>query len=100
MAELVDLPAGRQARTTLNIFLMEYTVYALQSIKHNYIYVGQTSDFDDRFSRHNNGRERTTRFYRPFKMIITEKYSTRIDARQREKYLKSGCGKEWLKSLL
>ncbi len=93
MAELADLPAGRQAR-----YIMFYT-YAIKSCNKNYIYVGLTNNPERRISEHNNRKEKTTRAYTPFKTILIEKYTTRIEARKREKYLKSGIGKEYLKSL-
>ncbi len=73
-------------------------VYALQSIQKTYIYVGLTQNVQERFKRHQNGREKTTRSYRPFRIIFTEEYATREEARIREKYLKSGYGKEWIKA--
>jgi len=79
---------------------MEYTVYVLKSIDHNYLYTGLTSNLKNRFLRHNSGREKTTRPYRPFEIIFTETFSTRIEARQKEKYLKSGFGREFIKSLM
>jgi len=45
------------------------------------------------------GYEKTTRSFRPFKLIYQEFFQTRIQAREREKYLKSGVGKEFLKRL-
>lgn len=92
MAELADLPAGRQARTN-NMFY----VYVLSSTLQNYIYVGITNDLKRRIGQHNAGKERTTRSYRPYVCILTEMFNTRIQARSREKYLKSGIGKEWIK---
>lgn len=77
-----------------------YTVYAISSLSRNYIYVGMTNDLERRLSEHNNGQERTTRPYAPFKIIHTETLESRSTARQREKVLKSGSGKEFLKSLL
>ncbi|MCF8240929.1 MAG: GIY-YIG nuclease family protein [Melioribacteraceae bacterium] len=77
-----------------------YTVYALNSLSRNYLYVGMTSKLDERIIRHNKGYEKTTKPYRPFELFYTETFSTRIEARRREKYLKSGVGKEYLKSLL
>ena len=74
-------------------------VYALSSQIRNYVYVGQTNNINRRFGQHNDGLERTTRFYRPFKLIYTEEFRNRTDARIKEKYLKSGVGKEFLKSL-
>ncbi len=76
-----------------------FFVYALKSEVKNYIYVGMTDNVERRFSQHNLGYERTTKPYKPFTLIFTESYSTREDARKREKYLKSGVGKEFLKSL-
>ena len=93
MAELVDLPAGRQAQGNM------YYTYAIKSRERNYIYVGLTSNPDRRIAEHNNERERTTRSYAPFETIIIEQYQTRLEARKREKYLKSGIGKEFMKSL-
>jgi len=76
-----------------------YTVYALKSKIKKYIYVGMTQNFDQRIRRHNNGYEKTTNPYKPFKLIHREVYPSRIEARKREKYLKSGVGKEFLKTL-
>ncbi len=76
-----------------------YTVYAIKSKIRNYIYVGLTSDLNDRLHRHNSGYEKTTRAYAPFDLIFTEDFKTRIEARAKEKYLKSGVGKEFLKKI-
>ncbi len=74
-------------------------VYVISSLSHNYIYVGMTQDIEERIIRHNDGRERTTKFYKPFKLIYSEVYETRTEARVREKYWKSGIGKEKLRKL-
>ncbi len=76
-----------------------YTVYAISSLSRKYIYVGMTNNLERRIMEHNNGHERTTRPYAPFKVIYTETFALRPLARQREKVLKSGSGKEFLKSL-
>jgi putative endonuclease len=78
---------------------MEHYVYILKSVSRNYIYVGISCDVERRILQHQNGYEKTTKPYRPFKTILIEKYDSRIEARKREKYLKSGCGKEFLKEL-
>jgi len=74
-----------------------FYVYAISSLEHNYIYVGLTQDVIIRIKRHNDGRERTTKFYSPFELIYSEVCETRIEARLREKYWKSGIGKEKLR---
>ena len=74
-------------------------VYAISSLSDNYIYVGMTQDIGERIKRHNDGRERTTRFYKPFELIYSEVCETRMKARIQEKYWKSGIGKEKLRKL-
>ncbi len=86
------LPAGR--RTTLKNM---YYIYAISSKSRKYIYVGITNNINRRFNQHQDVRERTTAPYRPFELILKEVKMTRPEAREREKYLKSGAGKEWLK---
>ncbi|MEP5611865.1 MAG: GIY-YIG nuclease family protein [Cyclobacteriaceae bacterium] len=76
-----------------------FYVYALKSEVRIYIYVGLTSNLERRLTEHNGGKNKTTRPYRPFVLIHSEMFKTRIDARKREKYLKSGIGKDYLKSL-
>ncbi|MEQ8628851.1 GIY-YIG nuclease family protein [Ekhidna sp.] len=78
---------------------MMFYVYAIKSESRNYIYVGLTNNLERRLSEHNGGKNKTTRPYRPFVLIHSEKFNTRIDAREKEKYLKSGIGKDFLKSL-
>ena len=59
-----------------------------------------TKDLDDRVERHNDGREKTTRAYRPFKLIFSESLDVeRIEAKKKEKYWKSGVGKEKLRQI-
>ena len=76
-----------------------YYVYAISSINRNYIYVGITDNIDRRFNQHNKGYEKTTRPYAPFILILTESFESRPLARQKEKYLKSGVGKEFLRKI-
>jgi len=74
-------------------------VYTIKSLKRNYIYVGMTKDLNVRIKRHDRGYERTTKPYRPFKLIYEEEFPTRQEARQKEKYLKSGIGKKYFRTL-
>ena len=79
---------------------MKYFTYVIKSLKYNYIYVGITNNPARRILEHNKGKEKTTKYYRPFRIIFIEQYKSRMEARKREKYLKSGCGKEFIKSLI
>jgi len=74
-----------------------FFVYVISSKKRKYIYVGLTQNVEERIFRHNSGWEKTTMAYIPFELILEEKFTYRIEARKREKQLKSGSGKEWLK---
>jgi putative endonuclease len=62
--------------------------------------VGLTNSIERRLDQHNKGKNRSTKQYKPFELIYTETFKTRTEARNKEIYLKSGIGKEFLKSLL
>ena len=74
-------------------------VYAISSVVRNYIYVGMTKDVDARLARHIKGREKITKPYAPFQLIYTEVCANRVKAREREKYWKSGIGKQKLRDI-
>jgi putative endonuclease len=76
-----------------------YYVYAIKSCERKYIYVGLTSNPQRRIEEHNRGKERTTRSYAPFRTLLVERFISRPEARKREKYLKTGIGREHLKSI-
>ena len=76
-----------------------YVVYAIRSGRDGRIYVGFTDNLIRRLTEHNSGKTPSTKGYTPWTLIYREDAGSRIDARKREKYLKSGIGKEFLKSL-
>ncbi len=76
-----------------------FTVYSLKSEKDGRIYVGFTEDLTRRLKEHNSGKTRSTKGWVPWKVVYTEAVDSREKARAREIYLKSGIGKEFLKSL-
>lgn len=49
-------------------------------------------------NEHQKGKGHTTAPYRPFELLCAETFTTRPEARKREKYLKSGVGKDWIKA--
>ena len=77
-----------------------YNVYVLRSLKTNRRYVGLTNNLDRRVKEHNNGINRSTKGFLPWKFIHFEKFENRIEARKREKYLKSGTGRAYLDKIL
>jgi putative endonuclease len=79
---------------------MKYFVYAIQSEKDDRIYIGLSKSPSTRLKDHNLGRVFSTKGYRPWKMVYIEEAGDRVAARKREKYLKSGTGKEQLKFII
>ncbi len=77
-----------------------FYVYVIKSKFRNYIYIGLSNNLDRRLKEHQEGLNKTTKPYRPFDLIYTENFESRVEARKREKYLKSGIGKEWIKAKL
>lgn len=60
----------------------------IKSTKKNWYYIGSTKDLKNRFSEHNRGAVKSTKPYRPFKLIYYESYTTFSLARKREIELK------------
>jgi putative endonuclease len=77
-----------------------YFVYVIKSLKYDWNYVGITNDIQRRIQQHNAGQNKSTKHYKPFKLIFSEEFPDRITARKREKYLKSAAGRRWMKSIL
>ena len=75
-----------------------HNVYVIISEKDNRMYVGMTQDINKRLQQHNSGYTRSTKGYRPWRLFYTEQFATKVAARNREVYLKSGYGKQWLKN--
>jgi putative endonuclease len=87
------LPAGREQQQKSMII-----VYIIRSELDGRFYVGMTCDLERRLMEHNSKRNFSTKGYTPWKLFFYETYENRIDARKREKYLKSGVGKEYIKN--
>ena len=78
---------------------MWYT-YVIQSNKDGYWYTGITDDLRKRLSLHNFGKVPSTKNRASFEIIYYEACKNQNDAVAREKYLKSGMGKRYLKNRL
>ena len=59
-----------------------------------------TMRLDNRIKEHNLGKMKSTKGYLPWVLVYKEKFDTRIEARIREKFLKSGQGRDYLKKIL
>lgn len=78
---------------------MFYT-YILRSKKDGQFYTGSTRDLRKRFKQHNDNKVFSTKSRGPFELIYYEACLNEEDGRMREKYLKSGIGKRYLKNRL
>jgi len=79
---------------------MSVWVYVLQSTTSGRLYVGITGNLRRRLAEHNGGHCRSTRTERPWRVVHKEPFQDHASARLREKFLKSGQRREWLKVLL
>ena len=80
--------------------LTMYYVYIIKSLTKDFKYIGFSSDLKKRFRHHNDGGNTSTSKYRPFKIVYYEGYLSEKDARRRERFLKSGRGREIIEQQL
>ncbi len=74
-----------------------FYVYALKSTVKDWVYIGMTTNLTRRVQQHNKGFNKSTKPYRPFKLLFFEVFDTSLEARKREKFLKTTTGKRWVK---
>ncbi len=77
---------------------MFYT-YLLES-EGGHLYIGYTSDLKKRLNEHNQGLNSSTKHYGKWKVIYYEAVINEVDARRREKYLKTTQGNRLIKRRL
>jgi putative endonuclease len=75
-------------------------MYALRSLKDNNLYIGISRNPEKRVEIHNKGKTESTRNRRPFVLIHKESCNSLNEAREKEKYYKSGFGREILKQII
>lgn len=59
-----------------------------------------TTELEKRVKQHNLGQNKSTKGFLPWVLIYYKEFQTRNEARIREKYFKSGEGREFLKRKL
>ena len=86
----------------LGIFYFKsmFYVYVIKSSE-GYNYTGMTEDIAKRLKEHN---DKTLSFWTKrgnnWKLIYREEFETKTDALKREKWLKTGVGREYLKKIV
>lgn len=74
-----------------------YYVYFLFSLINHDLYIGSTGNLEKRVVLHNAGKVKSTKAYKPWKLLDYEVYNTRSEAVKRERFLKTHQQKETLK---
>ncbi len=55
---------------------------------------------ETRMKIHNSGKVKSTKHYRPFKLLYVAEIGKRMEAREEEKYLKSAAGRRFLDNII
>ena len=77
-----------------------FYVYVLHSDQDAGFYIGFSSDLKKRLAQHKRGAATATSYRGPWKLIYYEAYVEQADALGRERYLKSGSGRRFLRAQL
>jgi putative endonuclease len=77
-----------------------YYVYVLRSTTDDGFYIGYSANLRKRFEQHVRGDSLATSHRGPWKLIYYEAYIEQADAIGRERYLKSGAGRRFLRAQL
>ena len=77
-----------------------YYTYVLKSLKDGKIYAGHTNNLLKRFKEHNLSLVDATKTRKPFKLLYYEACNFLEDAIKRERSLKTGFGRAYLKRRL
>ena len=92
----------KRSLTSLNLKMNStfHYVYILFSLKDKQLYAGYSDNLNIRINDHFKGKVRATRNRLPLVLIHYEAFSDQKDAKAREKFLKSGFGRNQLKEAL
>lgn len=77
-----------------------FYAYVLRSEADSGLYIGYSSNLKERLDQHKMGAAAATSYRGPWKLIYYEAYVEKADALGRERYLKSGSGRSFLKRQL
>ena len=70
-----------------------YYCYILLSSNSHIFYFGSTNNLKERLKLHNSGKVKSTKIYTPWKLVWYGAFLTEKEARDFERYLKTGSGK-------
>jgi putative endonuclease len=74
--------------------------YVLRSQKTGRRYVGSCENLTERIRRHNAGDSKATKHGAPWVLVHSESFASRPEAAERERYYKTGRGRDELDKVL
>lgn len=92
LLQMAEPPASITARM--------YYIYVLLNETKTRTYTGVSAQVEKRLKEHNDGKVKSSRPYRPYRIAYTEAFQTLSEARQAERFYKSTGGRRKLKQLL
>ena len=107
-SEEVRSPAGRRLKRGRPVDWRaepgRFWVYVLQSGTTGKLYIGQTNDLSGRLRQHNDPESNrslyTKRTPGPWVLAHVEEFPSRREAMARERFLKTGQGRDWLRGIV
>ncbi|MCL6096645.1 MAG: GIY-YIG nuclease family protein [Patescibacteria group bacterium] len=75
-------------------------MYILKNEETERYYIGSTNDLERRLKQHKLGLTRATRVLKTYKLVYIEEFDNIIDARLRERKLKSYKSKKYIEWLI
>jgi putative endonuclease len=75
---------------------MNIILYVIEGISTHKRYIGITNDLQRRLQEHRSKYTKGGQVIGDFKLIYTENFINYSHAREREKFLKSGKGRQWI----
>ena len=86
-----------ESRLYRDFSFMPYYAYILISEQSGRRYFGSCEDLEARLTYHNAGKVRSTKVYRPYRILYSETFDTRAQAFARERFFKTVEGYKYLK---
>jgi len=77
-----------------------FFVYILRSETSGRLYTGHTANLTQRMGQHEEGLTKSTKNRGPWSLVHCEQFGTRAEAMRRERFLKSGQGREQLRRII
>jgi putative endonuclease len=80
---------------------MDFHVYVLFSPTFDKIYIGFTSNLENRLIAHNHPANKGwSRSFKPWELVYHESFATKPEAMKREKKLKTATGRKFIREVV